>query len=1575
MRITVWILRPPEVPEGDIEKLALVVDQGDTFQQVWTLIQQRYRENYRLGRRKWVEGGIYHESETELTCAASDCYIKKIQDSTGADIDMRDTVHDILGEFAPSERIIHVQQLLHGRDDTVPFDSYLHPPKVAPTSQEQENINRRRIELDRYGTTLDNLDPDRPVESHEPSPEKRKDKDGFAIPALPPRTHVAHSSPVIPSSQLSQDIYENHLVRSPELGSPQKAFTAISRQGTPPRAANTASQYSTLDAVPSAQKPPTVFGSNRRSSFEGLAANETSSDLAGPISEDSQPRLSSSISQTPARSTRSNKRKSLDSSEVREINAQNLSNLWTEDEKDRLIDGLANGLSAAEMAPNFPKRNASSIRKKATAMTKDNPLAVERRKASLKAAWTEDEDAHFVRAIRKNQDWKTLRDHRFRDRSDDSVKYHYVQLRKQLEEKDAAKSARIRHQEQLKNGSPSTGPNEKFTQGEDDFLLACRVENVDMKPVAKEFFPLRPLEQVTNRAGSLYHNVKRVAAKGNPLSLGRSPSVEFLFEHDPETAERLEPQRQKAREFKKKSSNTRAQETEGISRRRSLLNSGRERTEERREKEDKQRKVLDASEEAKRQDESVKRRRLNEDMKLKDDYNQQFSAWKKEAAAAEQAGRPIPPRPDRPIGSSIGTEVLTTTPIPHPASSTQKSIAEGSKSRTSVTPLAGQGTKKRRTSHVEVQVVIPSSKKQKTAATAKATPQVKQLSSKAASASKVPALSTPNRSAPQVVAQSAMAKLGRTTQPEGAGANPSHARERPSVTFASISATQPVGSSVFMNSAKDNAIRDPSSPGVATAKSLRQSKIAFLRDGQQLSTSSARKSTPASARKSSAASVTPRTRTAVDDSISISSDEESSYDDNDITDEELNAVAERSEAMYSSSPVKSPLKKNPEVSVQHKQPNLASRGADALRSSPPVASMPTPKSKVLRGMAALKSAVKTGSPLSSTMPSFSVSEISPSMNRKTHKKLDTPTGQNILTAMQGVELPEFEMSTAEHVASDHEEDVFMIDEDQIQHATHSTPVFPNSSPEAGAQDGTITAIPDQDVDDDISPTSDISVQSATEETGPESTSTAPAGNKHSDVSNNKEEDPPHLDPDTDDAEEIECYRSDSRDVQQVEDWPSERSEGGMPFPKPPVESFGPFVISNTERVPNLNAAAKHEGQSQATTENASTTPKEQTIGEQAMHILTSSPAKAEKLASTAPAAEKLPSLSPSQSKSLLNGPSTCPAAHPSEDSPAHASGRKKARRIKGSRILSDAHSFKPPPSSPLPDLLKGGGLRKPAKQPAEDRHRTLATESNGTSFLEDDSTKDPPSTARAEPTDKQSTQRSKGKRPSLSLEESVKNMVEKGQALGTLSQAPASSKKRKVDQPASTQPVKKVALVSSNNKVASSQPVSNNNAGRVINPHAFDWDNAQDSAELIRQADQRMRDAANMAPEDFWQQSNLNNMNEEQVLSHMIAQGVKRSMARRERERGDSTAIERIDDFAANMSATQPVQRSLNATNGLTPRPATQPVKQVSHLDSDSSSSEDDDSGEETLEQSLEALARQAEASSKERRANALPYW
>ena len=1489
---------------------------------------------------------------------------------------MRDTVQDILGEFPPTERIVHVQQLLHGRDDTVPFDSYLHPPKVAPTAQEQENINRRRTELDRYGTTLDNLHPDRPVESHERPAEKRLDKDGFAMPALPPRTRVVRSDQAIPSSQLlSQDSYEDHLAQSPELGSPQKVFKAVQRLATPPRAANKASQYATLDAVPSAQKPPTAYGRNRKSSVEVPVDSETALDSADPISEDSQPRLSSSISQTPARSSKSNKRKSLDSSETRETSARNFSNPWTEDEKDMLIDGLAKGLNAAEMKPNFPNRSVDSIRKKAAAMTKDNPLAVQQRKARLAATWTEDEDAHFIRAIRNNQTWKTLRDHRFRDRSEDSVKHHYVEVRKQLEEEDKTASARSNYKKQLGNGNPSTGPNEKFTPEEDDFLLACRIENVEMKRVAQQFFPLRPPEQVTSRAGNLFQNAKRAAAKESPMNLGRSPSVEFLFQHDPEARERIDPQREKARDFKKKLGPARVKETEEISHRRSMLNNDKERTEERREKEERQRRLLEASEEAIRQHDQVKRRRLNDDIRLENDYNQRFSAWKKQAAIDERAGRPIQPRPERPLGSSIGTEVLFTTHTPLPLSSATSIDAAGPASGSSAASQSSQGTKKRRSSNVEVQVVVPSSKKQKNAATAEATPRDKQSDLKAFSASKVPAPSTPDQRAPQVMARSAMAKLGRSH--DGAGSNP--ARSRPSVTFASLSATQPVASNAVKSLTQDNRLRELASPGASTAKSLRQSKLAFLRDGQKPSTSSAKKSTPASVGKSSTASATPRAHVAIDDSIFISSDEESSYDDKDITDEELNAVAERSEAMYSSSPVKSPQRKNVEASMQRHQRSLASAIASDLRSSPPVAPTPRPKTRVLLGSAALQSAMKEGSSFSSAVSSVPTPKLRSSTHREPQKKLDTPVEHSHLIATQGDALPEFEMSTAENVVSDQDEDSFMMEEDQIQHATHSTPVFPSSSPEAGPQDNIRTAIPDQDADIDKSPTDDDSGQLAAERLGPTLASTLPAASNHN-VSNNEKEDSPQVNPDTDDVKQIECYRSDSSEVQAEGDWPSVPSDAEAAFSKPPTKSSDP-PISTTERAPNADAAAPPGSQSQTTPDKPSTTSKEKGIAEQAMSILTSSPSKAVKVPSTASHLQETSPLSPFQSKGLFDRPSTFPAAHPSKDSPEHASGSKKARRSqgrrKGSRILDNAESFMPPPLNPLPDLLEGGGLRKQIKKPIENGHETITKEPVAANLSEHDSIADPPSTARPTANSKQSVKRSKGKRPSLSVEESVKIMLEKGQALGNNPQAPAVSQKRKIDQPASTQPVKKIAPNFIVKNFASSQPANNPNDGRVINPHAFDWDNAQDSAELIRQADQRMRDAANMAPEDFWKQSNLNNVNEEQILSHMIAQGVKRSMERRKRERGNVAVVEEVDDFAAIMPATQPIQRSVSAI-GHIPRPATQPVMRVSHQDSDdeSSSSEDDDSEEETTEQSLENLARKAKADREERRGiNALPYW
>ncbi|KAK6002893.1 hypothetical protein QM012_001643 [Aureobasidium pullulans] len=1557
MRITVRILRPPEGPEG-FEQFILPVAEDATFSHVWDLIKRRHEENYSSGRTR-------------------NTYYKKLQDSTGADIDVRDTVMDILGEITnPRDRIVQVQQLYCGRDDTVPVDSHLHPRIPPPTTQEREENNRRHAEFDRYGTTLDNLDPDHPVESHENADERRIDQDGFAIPAKIHHPSRAHFPPVsnqdVQNSQmLSQDSYEEHLVRSPELGSPQRALTVIPRPETPPAVANTPTQYSTLDAVPSAQKPPATYGLHDQPSVDAHANYEATLDSADPISDDSQPRLSSSTTRTPARSTNSNKRKSSDSNGIRKNSAQKFSNFWTENETDLLIDGLAKGLTHEEMKQNFlPNRSVDSIRKKAVAYTKSNPLAVKQRQASLAVSWTEDEEAHFVRAIRNNQTWKTLHDHRFRDRSDDSVKVHFVEVRKRLQEEDSEKFARNQYQKQLEDGNPSTGPDEKFTQEEDDLLLACRVENVEMKRVAKEFFPLRPVDQVTSRAGNLLHSAKRAAAKAEPLGTGRSSSVEYLFEHDPETRDRIEVQRQKAREFKKQSSSVRAKEFEQNSHQKSILTSDKKRTEERRAQEDRQKKVLEATEEAKKQDERVKRRRLNDDIKRTNEYNQQVVAWEKQAAIDRKAGRPIQPRPDRPLGSSIGTEISITTQTPDPTTAKRKIPTESSSSRPSTASSSYQSTKKRRPSDVEVQVVITSSKKPKTTGVAATTPRAKSSEERAATVSKVPVMWTPKRSAP-VVARSAMAKLGRTTQPQNTVTEPRPAHRSPAVTFASISATQPVVPNASTRLAKRDAVRNMSSPGVPTAKSLRQSKLPFLRNGQPLPKSSARNSTPASARKSSAASVTPRMHVAVDDSMFISSDEELSYDDRDITDEELNAVAERSEAMYSS-PIKSPQRDDVYASMQHGNQNPGSSGISALKSSPPVAQIPIPKAKILYGSAALRSVTKTRLPLSPTTLSGPLSETAPDSGRDRQETLDAHAEHTALAAPEKDEMVESEMSTAENAFSDHEEDASMLNEDRIEHAMDSPPVSPSSSAQAGAEDGISTASVEQDFAVIEPASSDVSDKPAIEENDAVLNSIAGAESGHDSASESKKGKQSHLSREADDVEEIDCYRSDSREVES-EDWPSEKSDGEMPFLDRSVGKFGPFKVYDNKRTTPPDAATQPESHLQPATEKSASTSNGKSIGEQAMDVITSQSAKEVFPVSIA---ETSPHPSCSQSKDTENITPTVLMIQPCEETPDSGPGGKKARRgrgrKKGSRILADEPLFRPLPSTAPPNILNGSGLRKPTSGSAENDHEAKAQDSNGNGVLETRSS------SQSEAPGKQSTKHPKAKRTSLGFDESFKNMVEKGQALRAQSQVTPDSKKGESKRPASTQPVKKATpVVNPNNLVSvSSQPASNANAGRTINPHAFEWDDAQDAAELMRQADQKMRDAAKMAPEDFWQHSNLVNMNEEQVLSHMIEQGVRRSMGRRKWERENPIAAGRVlDDFPTELSATQPVQKMATSPvmNNVTPRPATQPVMQISrqNVDDDSSTSEDSDSEEEDAISSLQNLARMSEA----KKAVALPHW
>lgn len=134
-------------------KFTLPVRPEQTFEQIWTLVEERYKRNY-------------------LTPAqAADFMIKKIQDGYDCDLDLSDTVGAIFGGEKDQEKIIiQVIQASIGRDISVPVTSNLRPAnahKRLLEIQQSGGNKRRRIEEQRYGTPIEDLHPDRPVHSRE----------------------------------------------------------------------------------------------------------------------------------------------------------------------------------------------------------------------------------------------------------------------------------------------------------------------------------------------------------------------------------------------------------------------------------------------------------------------------------------------------------------------------------------------------------------------------------------------------------------------------------------------------------------------------------------------------------------------------------------------------------------------------------------------------------------------------------------------------------------------------------------------------------------------------------------------------------------------------------------------------------------------------------------------------------------------------------------------------------------------------------------------------------------------------------------------------------------------------------------------------------------------------------------------------------------------------------------------------------------------------------------------------------------------------------------------------------------
>jgi hypothetical protein len=193
--------------EEPLHIIAVPARASEKFADVWKHIKERYERNYTAEE---VAKGWFH----------------KLQDRYGADIDS----HDGVGELgytinSPKEDLVLIM-LQNGidRDGSVPETSGLRPPgfcRPELSVEQEQQAKRRKLEEERYGVALEEMDEDTAIESRERSlgigsPElaapancddnHRIDADGFAVPLLPGSVSRKRKRPqttrgdIIPSS-------------------------------------------------------------------------------------------------------------------------------------------------------------------------------------------------------------------------------------------------------------------------------------------------------------------------------------------------------------------------------------------------------------------------------------------------------------------------------------------------------------------------------------------------------------------------------------------------------------------------------------------------------------------------------------------------------------------------------------------------------------------------------------------------------------------------------------------------------------------------------------------------------------------------------------------------------------------------------------------------------------------------------------------------------------------------------------------------------------------------------------------------------------------------------------------------------------------------------------------------------------------------------------------------------------------------------------------------------------------------------------------------------------------------------
>jgi hypothetical protein len=275
-------LKQPQVEEP-LHTIAVPARASETFADVWKHIKERYERNYTAEE---VAQGWFH----------------KLQDRYGADIDS----HDGVGELgyttkSPREDLVLIM-LQNGidRDGSVPDTSGLRPPgfsKPELSVEQQQEAKRRKLQEERYGVALEDVDEDTPIESRERSlgpgsPDlgaqgdgddaHKIDADGFAVPMLPgsvsrkrKRPHTTRGD-IIPSSMEGEND-EDILVQDSQTARREKIVSEALPVETH------ASRARILQSLPADARAGAPTSSGRAARAQSSAPGAYAEDDQGPL--------------------------------------------------------------------------------------------------------------------------------------------------------------------------------------------------------------------------------------------------------------------------------------------------------------------------------------------------------------------------------------------------------------------------------------------------------------------------------------------------------------------------------------------------------------------------------------------------------------------------------------------------------------------------------------------------------------------------------------------------------------------------------------------------------------------------------------------------------------------------------------------------------------------------------------------------------------------------------------------------------------------------------------------------------------------------------------------------------------------------------------------------------------------------------------------------------------------------------------------------------------------------------------------------------------------------------------------